>query len=350
MSTRIVISGYYGFDNVGDELILYSLINQLKSIKGKTEIVVLSAQPDKTTKEFEVWAINRWNFIKIFKEIGKADFLISGGGGLLQDKTGLFSIYYYLAIILLAKLLGKEIIIYSQGIGPLKNRFNRYLVKSTLHSINKISVRDYFSRDLLFSLGLPQTELSADPVFSLHPAIVGNGRPPQADKAKPTPEKIWGLIPRPGDRSVKEILIQTHSLAEKYGAVLRVVPFQLCSSELNFVQKIIRGFPKLELRLWKDWEDLLSIFSELNLIISWRYHGILLASLYQKPVVGIGNDPKIKSLLKELDRECFEYSPDSDFTAFLNRNMFFINYPKVNELVLRAKYFSLPFFNSKDRI
>ena len=40
--TKILISGFYGSGNVGDEAILESMINRIKKIDSETELTVIS--------------------------------------------------------------------------------------------------------------------------------------------------------------------------------------------------------------------------------------------------------------------------------------------------------------------
>ena len=47
----VFISGYYGFDNLGDEAILEELCTELKRLVRPEEIVVLSANPELTAKQ-----------------------------------------------------------------------------------------------------------------------------------------------------------------------------------------------------------------------------------------------------------------------------------------------------------
>nr|WP_316046858.1 polysaccharide pyruvyl transferase family protein [Planococcus glaciei] len=104
---RIVLSGYYGFDNVGDEAILYAIIQSLKEYYPEIGIVVLSNKPEKTARTYGVEAVNRWNVAEVAKAIKAADGLISGGGSLLQDETGRKSIPYYAGVMKIAQFLKK---------------------------------------------------------------------------------------------------------------------------------------------------------------------------------------------------------------------------------------------------
>ena len=113
---RILISGYYGFDNYGDELILETLVSTLKH-NGHTP-VVLSAEPGKTTEQLGVEAVARMNPIALLNAVKSCDALLSGGGGLFQDSSSLKSPLYYGGLIQLARCLGKPVAIFGQGLGP----------------------------------------------------------------------------------------------------------------------------------------------------------------------------------------------------------------------------------------
>jgi len=47
----IVLSGYYGFDNAGDEAVCKSIISDLRAHNPQLNIVVLSHQPEKTNQK-----------------------------------------------------------------------------------------------------------------------------------------------------------------------------------------------------------------------------------------------------------------------------------------------------------
>ncbi len=124
---NILISGYYGFNNIGDESILRTVIDNLREKLPDVEITVLSQDPAQTAEKYAVKAARRMNLWDIFRSVWKCDMLLSGGGSLLQDATSSRSILYYLFILRLAQLLGKRTFIYSQGIGPIFEKRNRKL-------------------------------------------------------------------------------------------------------------------------------------------------------------------------------------------------------------------------------
>lgn len=115
MTKNICISGYYGFDNFGDEIILKILVENIKD----NNITVFSSNPNKTKQELNVNSVHSFNIKEIIKSIAKCDYLISGGGSLLQDVTSKKSLIYYLCIIALAQLFRKKTIIFAQGLGRI---------------------------------------------------------------------------------------------------------------------------------------------------------------------------------------------------------------------------------------
>lgn len=160
--TKAVISGYYGYENFGDELILDVLLEHLKSLN--LDITVLSGNIDYTMSRNCVKAVNRFDIKRVISEIKSSDVLISGGGSLLQDVTSFKSLIYYLFIISLGILFNKKVIIFAQGIGPIKNKFGKIMTKLLLKQCYYVSVRDENSYNLLKSWDIA-SDILPDPVF-----------------------------------------------------------------------------------------------------------------------------------------------------------------------------------------
>lgn len=94
--SKIVISGYYGFANAGDEAMLTAIIKALRSTEKTVELTVISGNPPATAARHKVNSLHRFSFCKIFAALMDCDLLLSGGGSLLQDVTSKRSLLYYL--------------------------------------------------------------------------------------------------------------------------------------------------------------------------------------------------------------------------------------------------------------
>lgn len=77
---RLVLSGYYGFYNVGDEAILQSIIESLHKENPNIELVVLSNDPDYTRKMYGVEAVDRWSIKSVYDAIKKVTGLLVAEG------------------------------------------------------------------------------------------------------------------------------------------------------------------------------------------------------------------------------------------------------------------------------
>ena len=141
--SKIVVSGYYGSKNAGDEAMLAAMIEVLSELDPKLHITVISADPADTERRHGVKAIPWLGIGAIWAAIRDADLVISGDGSLLQNVTSGRSLYYYLSVIFLARLLSKPVMLYAQGIGPVCGSFPRWLMTAVSQKVSRITVRGW---------------------------------------------------------------------------------------------------------------------------------------------------------------------------------------------------------------
>jgi polysaccharide pyruvyl transferase CsaB len=295
---KVVLSGYYGFGNAGDELILESIIAELRQKNAAVKITVLSQVPEKTAQQYNVAAIDRWNWGKIIDVIRSSDILISGGGGIFQDMTGSLSLYYYLFIILLARMLRKKIFIYAVGVNNLKP-LNRSITTAIFKMTDKVTVREKDSYQLLMDWGCPadRIELVADPVLLKEVPV---------KKQYCVKQPQVALILRPPCRGTwpVEIFAQlADSLNHRISARVVLIPFQMTTDyEFTVAVKENMSTPA-EIVCWDHCDELTRILGGSDLVISQRLHGLILAALHGIPVLGISEDPKIHRFLREIGQQ-----------------------------------------------
>src|SRR2546428_11431076 len=115
---RIVVSGYYGFGNGGDEAVLEAIVGALRARIPQAHVVVLSAAPDQTKSLHGVAGVSRTT--GALPAMAGADLFISGGGTLIQDWTSARSALYYLGLPGLATGQAPGPMVYAAGIGPVR--------------------------------------------------------------------------------------------------------------------------------------------------------------------------------------------------------------------------------------
>ncbi|MGM9572786.1 MAG: polysaccharide pyruvyl transferase CsaB [Hominicoprocola sp.] len=304
---NILISGYYGFDNIGDESILRTLITSLREKIPDCRLTVLSHNPASTREKYGVEAVERMSPGAILRAVRQCDMLISGGGSLLQDVTSSKSIHYYLFIIRLAKLLRKKVFIYSQGIGPIDHAFNRRATARALKKADGIVVRDERSAKLLEQIGLPQERIviTADPVIRMKRPDRTVGREILARAGIKKDGRLtvgWAIREKNRDSTfVREITECIRWLRENYDAESVLIPFhyeedrEVCS----VIAERTNGAAKCLSEKYLS-EDMLSIIGNMDVLVGVRLHSMIYAAIMGVPIIGVSYDPKCTAFLNSV--------------------------------------------------
>ncbi|MDO4952976.1 MAG: polysaccharide pyruvyl transferase family protein [Synergistaceae bacterium] len=164
----VLVLGYYGFGNLGDELLAEAVVRNLVSAGIQREkIVLLSADPQKSESRTGVKCYNRWNLGTVSALLKQSKSFLLGGGGLFQDVTSVKSCGYYWWVVRAAKMSGTKIWAVSQSVGPLKSMLGKYFTKNALKNCAYLSVRDRKSSALLDSIGVESYETAPDLVMDI---------------------------------------------------------------------------------------------------------------------------------------------------------------------------------------
>lgn len=137
--------GYYGYDNLGDDLLCQQSIELLKEARFDRIYLLLNRRKLKNFSQENVFPVDRFHLLKVLSAIFKSDVIVCGGGGILQDQTSLKSLLYYSSIILVSLFLGKPVLLLANGLGPLKHAISRCIVKFILRRKNLY----FIARDLV---------------------------------------------------------------------------------------------------------------------------------------------------------------------------------------------------------
>ncbi|OAB42915.1 polysaccharide pyruvyl transferase CsaB [Paenibacillus glacialis] len=311
----IVISGYYGYKNSGDEAVLQSILTALEEQSKAAGInlqpVVLSIDPEWTKSTYGVQAVHRMKLAEVRQAIKSSCGLISGGGSLLQDVTSSKTIPYYLGIIKLAQWMGKPTFIYSQGVGPVSRGMFHSMIKSVFKKCAYISVRDQESAELLRSMGLKgqSIDIVPDPVMGLHPkerSDVLNEHVEYINEDLP----VIGISVRYWEKDRKELLKIVESLQvvmQKQPVHLRFLPFHLPIDveASQYMMDLLGDVSSTGSRitLCSDAvhpQDMLWEINQCQLVIGMRLHSLIYAANAHVPMIGISYDPKINQFLERL--------------------------------------------------
>jgi len=322
---RFVMSGYYGYGNSGDEAILESVCRTIGSQIPKSEICVLSKNPEKTMKEYGCRAVGRFSPFKVYGALRRCDVLVSGGGSLLQDATSTRSLVYYLTIINLARRFNKKVMLYANGIGPVTKPINRRRVRRAVSPADLITLRDPDSLLELQRMGVSREDLvvTADPVFLLDAATGDVCEGILRDAGVPEGDFICVSIRScPGADSLPARLAATcDAVYEKYGKNIVFLSMQPGLDALAgraVIEKM--ASPAYLIADGYSAHELMGIIARSDAVLSMRLHSLIFAARVAVPSVGIVYDPKVEAYLSLLGLSsagaASDFQPESALCAF----------------------------------
>ncbi len=365
---RLVLSGYYGFRNSGDEAVLLSILAALEQAGREQGVsitpVVLSADPEWTSRQYGVEAVPRMKLGVVRAALRSSDGLISGGGSLLQDATGMGSIPYYLGIMALARWCGKPVFVYAQGIGPVNRAMFRGPIARAFRKAAYVSVRDEESSALLQRFGVPAAKIDVvpDPVMGLPmpPAddsglhirsAAGSDESAREAEAIHSMESIRGAgggnspdsddIPLVGvsvrfwrsDRAdLDRVAEALNALAARRPVRLRFLPLYRGADEeaSRYVMERLRLGDGVAAELapaHDEPQEMLREVSRCRLLLGMRLHSLIYAANREVPLVGLSYDPKIDHFLARLGEQAIGSTDALAPDIFSDRVMHMLDHP-----------------------
>lgn len=319
---KIVLLGWYGYGNLGDEAILVAMIQTFRCVFKDFEIVVISHDPVYTQHSVDVTAIKQYNILSLFKLLLHTRLCILGGGGLIKDGSCL----NWLRQILFFKFFGAKTMCYAIGVAPLNRKLDKLLVKLVFnHFIDSVTVRDNCSREFLKKTGV-STEIivSADPVLRFTSKL-GSGKKNIDYKLSQARRPIIGICLK---QYAHDDLSHFHSFFDRKEYIRKI------SSDLDSLLQTTAGTLVMLQSDAADFKDILDVYQAMehkfgvviieekpepaeffrlvslfDALVSQRLHPLILASLVSIPIIAIPYAAKVRSYMKEVGvpEFCIEY-------------------------------------------
>ncbi len=304
---KVLIFGYYGFQNTGDEALLQTVIQQMKNATQKIDVTVLTYNEEETYNRYNVKVVNRNNFKEVFKAIKESDVVVSGGGSVLQDVTSSRSLIYYLSIILIAKRMGKKVMFYGNGFGPITKQANKKISKYILDKVDVITVRDHHSKELIQALGVKKNiQITADVAFGMELPTQDKIERLFKEEGLDDSKKLIGISIRnwKEHEAYKKTIAKAADYLQKNNYQVVFIPMQY-PDDLNIsnnVAEMMETKPKIITNQYSP-DELLAIISGMELMVGMRLHALIFAAIADVPMVGLEYDDKINSFLKLVNQK-----------------------------------------------
>jgi polysaccharide pyruvyl transferase CsaB len=339
LSKKILIAGYYGFSNTGDEAILSAMLTDLRSQRPELEFIIVSGNPDETAARYNVSSVLYTDWNEIIESARRCDLIILGGGGLFHDYWGFdphtlltrdhWSISFYSAFPLLATLLDKPLMLFAIGVGPLMSDAGRKYTYFAFDQAWVSTVRDIESKESLLSPCLDETRIkvTADPAYLITPSPKERAMDLlESEGYSSSGEWLIGVSLRKWDIGVqqdkwtREVANALDIMIERYKAKVVFLPFQRASEKLTddyAISTSVRSLMRNQSQtftLEKDYtvEETAGILAQCNIVLGMRLHSIIFAANAGVPVLGLVYDPKVRNVMCQLG--CEKYAMDLSAT------------------------------------
>lgn len=326
---KLVLSGWHGHDNAGDDATLLSFVSELVAPRDR-ELTVLCEVPERVEAlcgsdlvraRYHYETLGLHGLTHLFKGrlgqhlalLREAEGFFLGGGSLLRDNTTWHNLFRVVDEIFWAKRFGKKVALYAGGIGPIETSLGRAVIGRALRRCDLITVRDENSARLARELGAEEHRIHvvADPGFLLQPREVDD---PELLARVRRPNCV-GFFPSLGfiddgkDLSeIPRIARGLDQLAEQRSCKFLAMPMRVLANEIDdiHVAQLIRSHMQrpeaLEIcERQFDASQLRWLTSQFPLNLTIRLHALIFSLASAVPTVGIEYEPKVTNLLRDFE-------------------------------------------------
>ena len=299
----VVLCGYYGFGNMGDNALLRSAVALAKKRYADKPVCALTKSPKKDQAEFKVRCVRRGSFFAVRRELRGASLLVFGGGTLLQENTSLRSLAYYWWVIRSASKKGVAVELWGNGLGAPRSRLGAKLMKNALQKCRYVGLRDGASvsvyKEIMGSTDKAYRE--ADLASKIPPAPHGRVKflLNTLGINEETAPNGYAVVTVKGSesRGYKEILERWLETLSADGIRLLVIPM-FPKEDKKESRRLCRRFGGF-LAEGIGESDAAGLIQRSVVVCGMRLHSLVFASAVGVPCVGFGGDSKTESFCRE---------------------------------------------------
>jgi len=311
---RIILHGYYGNGNMGDDAILYATEAIFKKISNvELRIVGHPIAFMNTTLgghiakiPFGKRLLYKNHVRQMLKQVDKADALILGGGGIFCD-TKHSDVTNDVRLIQRMQENHKPNIIYAIGVPSLWRETSKRLVKQVVENANYVSCRDPTSAKKIEDLGAPSPHVTGDPAIKV-PKILGiHSEPKKLDLQQ---LNICFSLRRDNlNKLMVEALAKLATfLATKYNAKIKFIPMRTRwfgddRAAHNFIKEKLRTCPFSFFDERPSVEEFIEELTYTTLTIGMPLHSTLLSASVGVPCIAIAYTEDVTSFMRYIQAE-----------------------------------------------
>lgn len=296
----VLLCGYYGYGNMGDDMLLLGAIERArKSFKG-VPICALTEKGRKDGRRFGIRCARRSRILTVIRELRRADTVVFGGGTLLQNTTSRRSLGYYLFLLRYAQSKGKRVELWGNGVDNVSGEAWRYRTATALSRCHYVGLRDRASllrvNELISQYGLKLPPTVVEPDLAMREISEERGR-------------VEHILDRLGVARDRKTAVVALRGVEKKGYVVALEKWVRALAAEGIMPIFVVMYPRQDLEMCKRLaydcggvlaypispSDVMALMRRSSIVCGMRYHALVFAYSVGVPFVGFGAEPKIQS-------------------------------------------------------
>lgn len=302
---KIVLIGYYGNHNLGDDLMLQGILKEITPIETIDRIYVYVREDyfkNASDKTIFIPSHGLMAKVRLLYCVAVSRFTVLGGGTFLYERKaerndGLRSLYW---ILKLAKLLRSRLLFWGIGIGNIYTKQGRLMIRKLLEMAQRVIFREEGSLRIAVEItGARSAYVIGDDVFFLNkfaPRVLERNSPPTAIS-------FSGVhFYKNDETTVLAYAAILDRIAAEFNARIFFIPFhQGEKSDNEFHMAIARRLTIADYEVYEYDDPIMCLerMKSMDFHIGMRLHSVAAADCLNVPNIAINYEPKVRFYLEQ---------------------------------------------------
>lgn len=333
---KIGIWGYYGFDNLGDDLILDTLLSWIRDIDNTAEVSVFikKEEKDQILEKNNIQGQKARTIKTALKfALEDADLFIIGGGGIFPSWTSSRLMFYSL-IALIMKIRKKKCICLGVGVEEknLLRKSNRFWLEFLTRMVNRFTVRELQLRENE-KIKPIKSEKNIQPTADIVFSRSVNKLQQENKRFNIFLADIFDIFPDLDKETFQEEMMEVIRQIINMGYDVYMIPFTNTKDQ-KFNDEICEKVNSVRchsIKYSKDLDEMTKEIAKGHFSLCMRFHAIVLSVIYEIPMCSISYGDKSSKLMDRINMK--KYNMDFGDNNGLQKNYINLNAQDIMEKI-----------------
>ena len=291
---RVLLCGYFGYGNMGDDASLLSAIRHLRQ-RGVSVTVSYSRTGDfSECASLGASRCDRLSLRRMSRAIEECDAVIFSGGNHFENESSRRSLLYYSLLAIAAQRQKKPTLMLSSGLGEMRSGIDRAVARAALSRFSFAGLRT--EGDLCEGRGLFSCSIRSIPDLALSFPVISSEK-----------QDSFAIIPRRDSA----VMLKTAKRLRACGLTPVVIPLFIGEDSVA-----ARGFGEAlgcEVFVSQNTNEIRRRLSTMRLTLTERLHGAIFSTTSSTPFMIEGSAKKCRRFAEETETRAAKLNTPSPF-------------------------------------